>query len=226
MIYITGDTHIPTDIGKLNSKKFPEQKGLTEKDYLIICGDFGGVWDNSNEEKYWIKWLQDKNFTTLFVDGNHENFTVLNEFPTVSFCGGRAHKINDKLYHLMRGQIYTIDNKRLFAFGGASSHDKAFRKEGVNWWAEELPDKSELKTAIDNLEKHEWNVDYVITHCAPTSVQQKISGEYETNELTDFFEELKTKLLYKEWFFGHYHTDLEIDEKHRCLFEGIISINA
>ena len=42
MIYITGDTHIPTDVGKLSSKRFPEQKNLTKNDYVIICGDFGG----------------------------------------------------------------------------------------------------------------------------------------------------------------------------------------
>ena len=52
MMYITGDTHIPIDIKKLSAKKFPEQKNLTKKDYVIICGDFGGVWDGSNEEKY------------------------------------------------------------------------------------------------------------------------------------------------------------------------------
>ena len=60
MIYITGDTHIPVDIGKLSAKRFPQQKEMTKSDYVIICGDFGGVWDGSNEEKYWIKWLKSK----------------------------------------------------------------------------------------------------------------------------------------------------------------------
>lgn len=41
MIYITGDTHIPIDIGKLSTKHFPEQKHFTQNDYLIICEDFG-----------------------------------------------------------------------------------------------------------------------------------------------------------------------------------------
>lgn len=60
MIYITGDTHIPVDIQKLSAKKFPKQKELTKNDYVIIWGDFGGIWDGSNEEKYWIKWLKEK----------------------------------------------------------------------------------------------------------------------------------------------------------------------
>lgn len=43
MIYITGDTHIPIDIGKLSTSRFPKQKSLTKDDYVIVCGDFGGV---------------------------------------------------------------------------------------------------------------------------------------------------------------------------------------
>ena len=96
MIYITGDTHIPVDIQKLATKRFPEQKEMTKNDYVIICGDFGGVWDDSNEEKYWIKWLKNKNFTTLFIDGNHENFDMLYSLPIVDFCGGNAHIVSAK----------------------------------------------------------------------------------------------------------------------------------
>ena len=101
MIYITGDTHIPVDIQKLSTKRFPEQKEMTKNDYVIICGDFGGVWDGSNEEKYWIKWLKSKNFTTLFIDGNHENFEILYNLPTVDFGGNIAHKVDDGIYHLI-----------------------------------------------------------------------------------------------------------------------------
>ena len=46
MIYVTGDTHIPIDIHKLDDDAFMEQKNLTKDDYVIICGDFGGVWGN------------------------------------------------------------------------------------------------------------------------------------------------------------------------------------
>ncbi len=55
MIYITGDVHIPVDIKKLSTKNFPKQKELTKNDYVIILGDFGGVWNNGNEELYWRK---------------------------------------------------------------------------------------------------------------------------------------------------------------------------
>lgn len=225
MIYVTGDTHIPVDVQKLNSKRFPEQKDMTDRDYLIICGDFGGVWDNSNEEKYWLKWFANKNFTTLFIDGNHENHQMLNEnFPVVDFCGGKAHKINDKILHLMRGQIFDIDGKKIFAFGGASSHDKKYRKEGINWWNEELPTKEEIEKAIESLNANDWSVDVMITHCISNSIQELISSKYDKNILTDFFETIENKVKYERWFFGHYHIDKEIDSKHTAIFDRMIKI--
>ena len=81
MLYVTGDTHIPIDIHKLSVTNFPEQKEMTKDDVVLICGDFGGVWNNGKEELYWRRWLDDKNFTTVFVDGNHENHDLLATFP-------------------------------------------------------------------------------------------------------------------------------------------------
>ena len=222
MIYITGDTHIPIDITKLSSKRFPQQKKMTEKDYLIICGDFGGIFNGDNEEKYWLKWLSDKKFTTLFIDGNHENFDLLSSFPEIEYHGGKAHKISDKIYHLMRGQVFEIDGKKIFTLGGAGSHDKEYRIEGKNWWKAELPSDEEYKTAICNLNKSDNNVDIIITHCAPTSIQKEVDEKYDINKLTDFLEDLKNSIAYSKWFFGHYHMDYEVDEKHIAIFERVI----
>lgn len=224
MIYITGDTHIPCDISKIKTKSFPASKELSKNDFLIICGDFGGVWNNGNEELYWRKWLDRKNFTTLFVDGNHENFNLLNEFEIVDFHNGKAHKISDSIYHLMRGQIYEIDGKRIFTFGGAASHDIEYRTKDKNWWEEELPSESELIFAQKNLEAVDWKVDYIVTHCAPTSIQQMIAPSYGTNRLTNFFETIKEKAAYQAWYFGHYHTDRTIEERFFCLFDQIHQI--
>ena len=221
MIYITGDTHIPVDIQKISTKRFPQQKEMTKNDFLIICGDFGGVWDGSNEEKYWIKWLKCKNFTTLFIDGNHENFDILCNLPTLEFCGGIVHKITDNIYHLIRGESYNIDEKTFFVLGGASSHDKQYRTEGKNWWKEELPSEQEYIHAKCNLEKNNLIFDYIITHSAPSSIQKKVAPTYETNKLTEFLEEVKNNVVCRKWFFGHYHKDIEIDEKFTAVFDKI-----
>jgi len=123
MIYVTGDTH--GDIRRLNSESFPEQKEMTKDDYVIILGDFGLVWEQeeSKEEKHWLDWLERKPFTTLFVDGNHENFARLNVYLEEEWHGGTVHRIRPSVIHLMRGYVYDIDGAKCFSFGGAPSHD-------------------------------------------------------------------------------------------------------
>ena len=120
-VYVTGDCH--ADFGKFSVRRFPEQKELTRDDFVIVCGDFG-IWHDDPEERYQLKWLSEKPFTLLFADGNHENFDRLkSEFPIVDFHGGKAHKIRDNIYHLMRGYVFNLCGKKFFVFGGASSHD-------------------------------------------------------------------------------------------------------
>ena len=221
MIYITGDTHIPIDISKLNSKNFSKQKQLKKDDYLIICGDFGGVWDNGKEELYWRKWLEQKSFTTLFVDGNHENFDLLEGFETVDAFGSRVGRISDSIYHLKRGHIYTVDNKRIFTFGGASSHDRGYRQEGISWWRQEMPSLEEMQKGLSSLLECNNEVDLIITHSAPTSVQRKINPAFSSDALTDYLEEIKNTISFDSWYFGHYHTDTVVDGRFYCMYEKI-----
>ena len=56
MVYITGDTH-----GDLSLFKNPKLKKLNDDDILIICGDFGFLWDGSDKEKRLLKPFQRKN---------------------------------------------------------------------------------------------------------------------------------------------------------------------
>lgn len=215
MFYVTGDLHGEYDINKLNSKNFPMGRNLTRNDYLIICGDFGLVWNNSFQEKYWRDWLNNKPWTTLFVDGNHENFPVLNSYPVTEQWGGKVHKIEDNIYHLMRGQVFDIDGKTFFTMGGASSHDIPYRKLGVDWWTEELPNNEEMMCGLDNLTKHNWKVDYVITHCAPTEfLMGYINKRYQPDTLTDYLQHIDDELDYRHWYMGHYHTN-SIVGKHK-----------
>ena len=66
MIYVTGDCH--AEFRKLSTAWFPQQKEMTKDDIVIICGDFGGVWNAdgiSNSEAYWLNWLKEKPFTIV-----------------------------------------------------------------------------------------------------------------------------------------------------------------
>ena len=229
MIFITGDTHCPIDIHKLNTKRFPQQKEMTKEDYLIICGDCGIVWYSKDskcykEDLYWQKWFRDKSYTTLFVDGNHENHSLLAELPKEEKFGGVVGRVCESVYHLRRGEIYTIDGKKFFCFGGASSHDKEHRTEGVSWWSEELPSLKEMNNGIDNLQKYNNEVDFVVTHCCSTDIQKRIREWYEQDSLTQYLNFIDKDIKYKQWFFGHYHEDICIDDKHSCLFDNILQI--
>lgn len=215
------------DIHKLNTKNCPAKEG----DYVIIAGDFGLVWTdnkkstNYKEQEYWLKWLENKPFTTLFVDGNHENFNLLNSFPVEEWNGGKVHYIRkNKVIHLTRGQIFNIENKSIFTFGGADSADKQYRKENINWWPQEMPNEKEKICGNNKLAYNNYKVDYIITHCAPSSIIKKIDTYKETDELTDYFNDMYFNIKFKHWFCGHYHQDSKVENNFTILYNNFYEL--
>lgn len=253
MIYLTGDTH--GDWRRFSTSNFPDQKEMTRDDVVIVCGDFG-IWHDTKEERYWLNWLAEKPFTVCFIDGNHENFDRLygGEFPEIDYCGGKAHKIRENIYHLERGYVFEICGKKIFAFGGASSHDiddgildrddyvndddfydacyryrkygKSFRINHLSWWKEELPSQEEMDRGINSLNRVGWKVDYIVTHCAPQQIASIISnGFYGSDKLTMYFNGLLDKgIQFDSWFFGHYHNSRRIMSKFYLLYGEIMRI--
>lgn len=224
MIYVTGDTHADIDIKKLSVKNFPMQKSLTKKDYLIVCGDFGLIWDGSTREIWWKKWLAGKNFTTLWIDGNHENFDILREFSLQDKFGGKVREIAPNIYHLERGQVLTIDGQRFFVMGGARSHDKEYRTEHISWWKDEMPSMKEMERGINALDNNGWSVDYVLTHCAPRSIQTMIADWYENDPLVSYLERIMVDLQFKRWYFGHYHIDKIMNDQFIALYNKVMLV--
>lgn len=222
-IYITGDTHIPYNIDKLTTRRFKGQKSLSKNDVVIICGDFGGLWDGKAHDEYWLNWLEKKNFTTLYVYGNHENFPLTEKYPVVDFMGGKAHKIRDSVFHLINGEIFEICGKRIFVMGGATSHDKEFRELNVSWWEEEVPSKKIMSYGINNLKKYDNKVDYIITHCAPSLVQRNISKRFKSDILTDYLQYIYDNIDFKDWFCGHYHIDDKVDRVN-IMYDDVVEI--
>lgn len=224
-MFVTGDLHGYTDISKLNSKRFPKNRDLTKENYVIVAGDFGLIWDNKNDELYWRKWLSRKNFTTLFIDGNHENFEMLESFPVEHWKGGKIHRINEHIIHLMRGQVFTIKGYKIFTFGGAQSHDKEYRKENINWWPREMPSAEEFLEGLENLEQHNWNVDFVITHTCPSSTLKLLNDSQDTgieeDKLSQYLEHIKERLTYRRWYFGHFHRDILFLNNQRLIYNTI-----
>jgi len=92
--------------------------GFTEGDYMIMCGDFGFLWSKDKEFTYNLNWLSALPFTILWVQGNHENYDMIAEYPTEQWNGGRVrHIVRKKIILLERGQVFDIEGKRFFASG-------------------------------------------------------------------------------------------------------------
>lgn len=223
-IFITGDIHGDDSIRKLSARSFPEGKTLKRHDYVIILGDFGLVWCNDKNDKYWLDWLDEKPWTTLFIDGNHENHNLLSEYPIEHSFGGQVRFIRANVIHLMRGEVYRIGDKIFFTMGGAQSHDIQYRTENKDWWRNELPDENELSHGEKNLANYNNKVDYILTHCAPGRIQGRISDLYCENRLTEYFNKISEKVDFMKWFFGHYHISKFIDDKFVALYNDIYEL--
>ena len=48
------------------------------------------MWDGTEEEQKLLDWYNDKPWTTLFCDGNHENFDLLSKYPVEEWNGGKV----------------------------------------------------------------------------------------------------------------------------------------
>lgn len=289
-IFVTGDCHGDLlHLSNVNYKKYQKELKSSNKNenFLIICGDFGFIWDyskvnfNANKkypymedgvlvcddvfDKSEFKWenneteqeknnldiINNKPFTTLFVDGNHENFDRLyNDYEVVDFMGGKAHKIRDNIYHMMRGEVFNILGYKFFTFGGAKSHDiidgiidgsdpnwqkkslamdkcgmYMHRVKGISWWEEELPNKKEMDYGLKNLKKYNNKVDYIITHQPTYRMMGDVAKSVnDFNKFTTYLGKIDNIVEFKEWFCGHMHMDKIFDTKHRILYYDWVNV--
>lgn len=238
-VYVTGDIHGWLDIGKLTPERWPKGAKLRKSDFLVICGDFGLIWTNppTLEEKFFLDWLDSCPWTTLFIDGNHENYDILDSFEACTWRGGKAARIpgTKSIIHLLRGQVYEMGKfGRWFCMGGAPSHDIGGRIEGKSWWRREMPSAEEYAEALANLERVNWQVDYVFTHEVPRKLRRFAMVRHydpsreQDDELTAFLQQVDDKLdrtRLKVWYAGHYHDDIMLrDHQHAELYQQILPL--
>lgn len=237
-VYIVGDTHGRFDLDKLFAMNF-DARGLTKNDYVIVCGDFGLVWDAPGSSYHYdnneatLDWLGNKPWTTLFIDGNHENHDQLASYPVSTWHGGQVHFIRESVIHLMRGEMFDIDGSLFFAMGGARSIDSDMRVEGESWWAYEVPDDYEKEHAIATLDKYDWTCDYVLTHDCPANVKFDLgcrTGKvYEMDAWEQWLQYVSENLTFSHWFFGHYHEDYKnigLGGKFTVLYNYVYDLTA
>lgn len=230
MVYITGDTH--ADIGDYRWAWLNDN--LSSNDILIITGDFGFDW-NEDIIRNWKS--MNRKYTTLFCDGNHENYDVLNSLPIVEKYGSEVGMFCEDTFRLLTGHMYLIEGEKYFVFGGASSIDRTWRlmqESRANsyrtlWWQEEVPSESSFNEAKKTLAENNYTFDYFITHTCNSQLKSLVLQGCDEN----FFDPVESMInsleyLIKEnggdWkasYFGHFHTNVNV-EKYHCLYEDII----
>lgn len=248
-IWITGDCH--GKVGRFSTDIFPEQKTMDKSDVVEILGDFGLVWEQeeSKNEKHWLDWLNEKPFTVVATLGNHENYDRIEKLPVVEKFGGPVWQVRESVFLLQSGYVYNINDKKVFNFNGAQSHDiqdgildssdplwkkKArvleknghdmYRVKGLSWWPQEIEqDEKVYERGLKNLEKNDWKVDFIWTHCCAAGTL-KILGYYEEDRLVRYLEEVHDKTKFDYWFFGHYHEDDTVLPHEYCLYYQLIQI--
>lgn len=229
MIFLSGDIHGLKHIDKVVDyfKVKSKEMELTKSDYLIILGDVAVCWDGGEHDRQVRELLQSLPVTTLFIDGNHENFPLIYKNPRKSWKGGKVHIIAPDILHLMRGYVFEIEGKKIFTFGGGHSIDKIFRKEGKNWFPEEAPSKREYARGWRRLRKARYSVDHILTHTAPIEIVKRMGFNKPTRfsggeELMNFLQEVIEKTEFKSYYFGHFHKDIEFDNKFFGLMDEIV----
>jgi hypothetical protein len=207
MIYLLSDLHsVITD----GLKKYEAIR--KEGDLLIILGDIGLSFAGQEDFEEFTKKFLSLPYPIAFIDGNHENFDYLNSFPEENFAGGRVHRLNENIVHLMRGHVFTFEGKSFFTMGGCKSSKKWWDR-GLASEAEE-PSEQELFLAYRNLAAHDNRVDYVLTH---KYKREDGTDTYSLAALTEYIDE---HVDFRHWYSGHWHKEWKMDAKHTVVFNS------
>ena len=130
---------------------------------MVVLGDFGFVWDGSKEEQKKLDWLRKRPYTLLFLDGSHENYDLLKQYPTEERFGGKVQALGGNVYHVCRGSVLELENKKIPVLWRCGKPGCGGSGTGVNWWREEMPSEEEYAFCEENLAACDYKVDYVLT---------------------------------------------------------------
>ena len=159
-MYFLGDVHAESPLMRdfLNS----------EEKYCLQLGDFGFIF-KYNDWK-WNKFLNhfEKNYPNKMIFtvlGNHENYDSIEKMPVKDMFGARCRKIRSNVYAIERGEILSIEGLNILCIGGADSIDKAWRQDGISWWAQEKISDTDVKKTVEK--GLTCSFDMVCSHAMP-----------------------------------------------------------
>jgi len=190
-------------------------------DLLIILGDTCLRLADTREYNDFSQWLLSRKYNIAIVDGNHENYEYLDSMPEEIWHGGKINRLTDNIVRLRRGELYSIENKSYFVFGGCTSGAK-WKAKGF-WHSGDVPTDAQLENAYANLKKAGYRVDIILSHkyfCDQCLVHPG-EEEYRLFLLNRFID---ANVSFEKWYSGHRHEKRDIDGKHTVIFDELRTI--
>jgi hypothetical protein len=206
---ILGDVHgCWTDLNITIAKAIREHPDIT---HIVQVGDFGYGWTAFGGKPFKASrgFLSQEEMdiykaaTKLWLDGNHENFDI------IDVDGGAWQP---EWIYMRRGDVLETPREdgsiiRAMFFGGASSIDKAQRTPHVSWWPQESITYGQVQRTLATIGNHK-PMDVIFSHEHPTAVPYA-DARYEGNIFgqgdKDLLDVLRKHYRPKYWFFGHHH---------------------
>lgn len=239
---LTGDTHghVMERISKIPSCYEASETAL------IILGDAGiNFYLNKTDAKN-KKIINNTGFTLYLVRGNHEERpenlpnirakydTEVNgfiyyeeEFPNIRyFADGCSYKILDKSV-LVIGGAYSVDKWYRLQMAGIMDeyHPDYKNPHKTGWFPDEQLNPKEMNDIISCWEGEKFDI--ILTHTYPISWEPTdlfITGLDQSKvdkTMEKFLEEVKEKVDWGIWLFGHHHSDRLVRPFVEMLFMDI-----
>ena len=227
--FISGDCH--GDFNKINW--FYRFNMPQEPSVMILLGDVGlNYWLNKTDKKNKKK-LSEYSLTFLLIHGNHEAAPwEIESYKEKEWNGGIVFYEEEypNILFAKDGEVYQVGDKKAIAIGGAYSVDKEYRLSvGLPWFESEQP-TSEIKERVEKqLQRYDWNIDYIFSHTAPLKYEPVdlfldfINQDKVDKSTEEWLSKIESKLSYEKWWFGHYHGNREYADAY-MLFEEIREI--
>lgn len=225
MIYITGDMH--GDISQM--RQVMQKINCKPNNTLIVLGDFGANYYFDKKDDIFKNAISEYNINIFVIRGNHdgnpsliENIQKEEKYNNIGYIEQKYPNI----FYAINGNIYNIEKSQFLVLGGAYSVDKFYRLSmGYKWFSDEQMTIPERENFLQNCPNE---VDNIITHTCPyTNIPKHlflktIDQSTVDNSMEYFLQEVKEKIKYKNWFFGHYHNNEQIEENMYMLYDGVI----
>jgi len=219
VIYITGDTH-----GNfLRVKDFCSRMETSrDNDTMIVLGDAGLNFYLNKTDRKNKQQVNSYPIKIFCIHGNHEERPYnIDGYEEVEYRGGIAY-IEPEYPNIIfgkDGELYDFDGIKCFVIGGAYSVDKEYRLlRNIPWFESEQADSGIMERVNKKLDELNWTVDVMLTHTVPLEYEPVevflpfIDQRNVDKTMEKWLDEIKSKLNYKKWYAGHYHTSKKVDK--------------